>query len=186
MFLRKSVLVFVALFIAFGVVTQNVVFAEKESTLLDRKKQQKKPTQPQAQPVEGGACACLKPAIDAIQKAYSSLEEDEWPKAIGECKNTIATINNLAQSCTCEEINAYKSTADAFLKYAEGGNHLDGADEPDCPYALKTYSASISGLQGAKDKILDKNVKTSVKNILEYAQEEELFVKDECLDQKKP
>ena len=178
-FFRKSILVFLALFIVSCILTQNSVYAQKESKLMDKKNQKK-------QAVESGACTCLQPAIDAIQKAYSSLEEDEWPKAIGECKNTIATINNLSKSCTCEEVNAYKTAADAFLKYAEGGNHLDGADEPDCPYALKTYSASIAGLQSAQDKITDKGVKTSVKNILEYAQEEELFVKDECLDQKKP
>lgn len=166
MFLRKLVSVFSALFIVFGITAQLYSSAQNES--------------------KSTACTCLKPGIDAIQKAYASLEEDEWPKAITECKNAIAAINSLSKTCTCDEVNAYKSAADSFLKYAEGGNHLDGADEPDCPYALKTYSSSITGLQSALGKILDKDVKTSVKNILEYAQEEELFVKDECIDKKKP
>ena len=179
MFFRKSLSVFLALFIAFGVTTELYASTQnKESNLMDRKNQKKQTT-------EGNVCACLKPGTEAIQKAYASLEEDEWPKAITECKNTITVISSLSKTCTCNEVNAYKTAADSFLKYAEGGNHLDGADEPDCPYALKTYSSSISGLKDILEKITDKDVKTSVKNILEYAQEEELFVKDECVDQKK-
>ncbi len=178
MFERNIVSVIIALSLIFGMSSQS--FAQDKETKLMEKKNPKK------QAVEGGACACLKPGIDAIQKAYASLEEDEWPKAIGECKNTIASISALSKSCTCPEIAAYKAISDSFLKYAEGGNHLDSADDPDCPYALKTYSASIAGLKDSLEKITDKDVKTSVKNILEYAQEEELFVKDECADQKNP
>ena len=179
MFFRKSLSVFLTLLIAFGVTTELYVSAQnKESNLIERKNQKK-------QTAEGSDCTCLKPATEAIQKAYASLEEDEWPKAITECKNAIIAINNLSKTCTCSEVNAYKIAANSFLKYAEGGNHLDGADEPDCPYALKTYDSSISGLKDVLEKITDKDVKTSVKNTLEYAREEELFIKDECVDQKK-
>ncbi|OGI20454.1 MAG: hypothetical protein A3B68_02930 [Candidatus Melainabacteria bacterium RIFCSPHIGHO2_02_FULL_34_12] len=135
--------------------------------------------------VVDSACACLEPGNKAILKAYGSLEEDEWPKAIVESKNAIETINNLAKTCKCPEVDTYKKVADSFLKYAQGGNHLDGADEPNCPFALKVYGEAISGLTEAIPKITNKDVKDNVKNILEYAQEEQQFVKDECQEEKK-
>lgn len=125
-------------------------------------------------------CICLKPAVDAIQKAYTSLEEDEWPGAIKICKDTIEAIKTLSKTCKCPDVAVYQKTAEAFLKYAEGGNHLDGADEPDCAYALKLYDEAINSLKDSLPKITNAQVKENAKSIWEYAQEEQQFVKDEC------
>src|SRR3989338_5310466 len=73
----------------------------------------------------GGICDCLKGAIDSIQKAYVSLEEDEWPTAIKATKDAITSINTITKNCACPETIAYQKIAEAYLKYAEGENHLD-------------------------------------------------------------
>lgn len=126
------------------------------------------------------ACACLKPAADAVEKAYSSVEEDEWEKAIKACKDSVTAIKNLAKTCKCPELPEYQKTAEAFQKYAEGGSHLDGAEEPNCPFALKLYSETIKSLGEATTKISDEKVKEYVSNVKDYAEEEEEFVKSEC------
>ncbi len=128
-------------------------------------------------------CPCLKPAIEAVQKAYSSLEEDEWPGAIKICKDTIELIKILSKTCKCPEVASYQKITEAFLKYAEGGNHLDGADEPNCPFALKLYTDAIAFLKESTPKITNQEVKTNATNIQEYAEEELQFVKDECQSQ---
>jgi len=125
-------------------------------------------------------CACLKPGVDSIQKAYASLEEDEWPNAIKTCKDTIDAIKILSKTCKCPEVAVYQKVAEAYLKYAEGGNHLDGADEPNCTYALKLYDEAISSLKGALPKITNAQVKENANSIWEYAVEEQQFVQDEC------
>lgn len=130
------------------------------------------------------ACPCLKPGIDLIQKAYNSLEEDEWKDAENASKNAQTFIMTLAATCKCPEVASYQKIADAYLKYAQGGNHLDGADQPDCPYALKLYTDAISNLKDAIPNITNSEVKTSATNIQDYADEELQFVKDECEDVK--
>lgn len=131
-------------------------------------------------------CPCLKPGIDLIQKVYNSLEEDEWKDAENAAKNAQTFIKNLATTCKCPEVTSYQKIAEAYLKYAQGGNHLDGADQPNCPFALKLYSDAISNLKEAIPNITNAEVKTSATNIQDYADEELQFVKDECEDAKTP
>lgn len=126
------------------------------------------------------ACACLKPAIDAVEKAYGSVEEDEWEKAIKTCKDSVTSIKTLSKTCKCPELPEYQKTAEAFQKYAEGGSHLDGAEEPNCPFALKLYSETIKSLGESASKISDAKVKEYAGNVKDYAEEEEEFVKSEC------
>ena len=134
------------------------------------------------QPTEAksGLCACLKGAMDAIQKAYVSIEEDEWPTAIKSTKDAISTIGTVSKTCTCPETIAYQKVAEAYLKYAEGGNHLDGAEEPDCPYATKLYSDAITLLDAYIPKITNAAVKGNAEDIQSYVKEEKEFVDEEC------
>lgn len=127
-------------------------------------------------------CDCLGPAINSIQSAYTSLEENEWPVAINDTKKTIDLIMTLSMDCPCPELIAYQNVADAYLKYAEGGNHLDTADEPNCPYATKLYASAISILDQYIQKISDADVKTNAGNIKDYLEEEKDFIDDECGD----
>ena len=129
-------------------------------------------------------CACSKPAADALNKAYTALEEDEWTNAETTTKNAIASIKSLSQSCKCPELVNYQKIADAYLKYAQGGNHLDGADQPNCPYALKLYADAITLLKEAIPSLTNAEVKANATNIQDYADEELQFVKDECEDTK--
>lgn len=169
---RRYLLVLTAL-ISLAVFSKNLSIAQTDMAAAP---------QMSAPPVD---CTCLDPGNKAILKAYGSLEEDEWPKAITEVKVAVEAIENLSKTCKCPDVDVYKKVVDSFLKYAQGGNHLDGADEPDCPFALKVYADAISGLNETLPKITNKQVKDNVQNILEYAKEEEQFVKDECEDQKK-
>lgn len=130
------------------------------------------------------ACTCAKPAADALNKAYTALEEDEWANAETTTKNAITSIKTLSQSCKCPELASYQKIADAYLKYAQGGNHLDGADQPNCPYALKLYSDAISLLKESIPAVTNAEVKANATNIQDYADEELQFVKDECEDAK--
>ncbi len=129
---------------------------------------------------KSGVCDCLKGSIEAIQKAYVSLEEDEWPTAIKTTKDAIAVINTVSKNCTCPETLAYQKLAEAYLKYAEGGNHLDGAEEPDCPYATKLYSDAITLLETFIPKITNPSVKENAEDIKGYVKEEKEFVDEEC------
>jgi len=129
-------------------------------------------------------CVCAKPAIDALNKAYTALEEDEWTNAETTTKNAIASIKSISQSCKCPELVNYQKIADAYLKYAQGGNHLDGADQPNCPYALKLYADAIALLKEAMPGITNTEVKANATNIQDYAYEEFQFVEDECKDAK--
>ncbi len=143
----------------------------------------KKETQPSVTTqagAKGGICDCLKGAMDAIQKAYVSLEEDEWTTAIKATKDAISTINTVSKTCTCPETIAYQKVAEAYLKYAEGGNHLDGAEEPDCPYATKLYSDAITLLEAYIPKITNSAVKENAEDISGYVKEEKEFVDEEC------
>lgn len=126
------------------------------------------------------ACKCLEGVVVIVQKAYASLEEDEWPSAIKISTDALNTINTLAKTCKCPEISAYQNVAKAFLNYAKGGNLLDGQEEPDCKAALKLYDEAISWLKDALEKITNSEVKANAKSIKEYAEEELQFVKDEC------
>lgn len=148
--------------------TPAVTEAGKEGDLQARKAQ------------KASGCNCLQPASDAVQKAYVSIEEDEWVKAIKTCKDSISAIKTLSKTCKCPEVAEYQKIVEAFSKYAEGGNHLDGAEKPNCPYALKLYDDATAILKDSIEKVSEEKVKTNAKNILEYAKEEQQFVKDEC------
>lgn len=150
--------------------TGEVTKVEKESTLQERKGAKK----------TDGGCQCIKPAVEALERAYNSVEEDEWAKAIKTCKDSITAINTLAKTCKCPEVAQYQKVAEAFMKYAEGGNHLDGAEEPNCPYATKLYADTVGILKDTTDKIPNEKVKEYARSIKEYALEEQEFVNDEC------
>ncbi|MBI3590830.1 MAG: hypothetical protein HY094_05565 [Candidatus Melainabacteria bacterium] len=166
---------------------KDTVKAVEKEPNLQEKKVPKAPGATKAQEVmkapevpKAPECACAKPARDAVEKAYGSIEEDEWVKAIKACNDAGLTIKGITKTCTCPEVPIYQKVVEAFQKYAEGGNHLDGAEQPNCPYALKLYSDAIDVLSSSLDKIPDDKIKEKVKNVKEYAQEEQQFVKDEC------
>lgn len=125
-------------------------------------------------------CACHMPAVEAIQKSYVSLEEDEWPAAIKSCTNALTAITTLQKTCKCPEVNDYKNVAQAFLNYAKGGNHLDGEEDPNCELVTKLYTESIKLLEETLPKLKDEKLKENVQNIRDYSKEELEFVKDEC------
>ena len=172
---KNLLILLLALIISFSV--QNISFAE---TATPKKEITKTAVKEQIAPVKAGLCDCLKGAIDAIQKAYVSLEEDEWQAAIKITKDAINTINTVSKNCTCPETIAYQKIADAYLKYAEGGYHLDGTEAPNCPYATKLYSDAIASLETYIPKISNATVKGNAGDVKEYAIEEEQFVKEEC------
>ena len=129
---------------------------------------------------EVSKCNCSGPAVDAIQKAYVSLEEDEWPAAIKSCTNALAVVANLQKTCKCPEINDYKNITQGFLNYAKGGNFLDGQEDPNCDAVTKLYLEGIKLLDDTLPKIRDQKLKENVQNIRDYSKEELEFVKDEC------
>lgn len=148
-----------------------------QKAMADLKKKELAPAETQK---PSGVCSCLKPAIDSIRKAYAALEEDEWPDAIKICKDTIKLITELSKTCSCPQLPFYEKVATAYLKYAEGGDHLDSSEDPDCPYAVGLYSGAIALLKINLSEIKDTTVKQEGENILDYLKEEESFVKDEC------
>lgn len=141
------------------------------------------PKEAKAEPKKA-TCPCLEPGVEPIQKAYLSLEEDEWPAAIKVCTDTQKAINDLAKTCKCPEVAVYQNIAKGYLNYAKGGNILDGDDSPDCKVALKLYDEAIKLLSDSIPKITNLPVKTNTQNIRDYCKEELDFVKDEC--QKSP
>ncbi len=159
----------------------NASFAQTE-----KKEEAPKPDAMSAPADKAEGCPCLKPAVEQIQKVYNSLEEDEWTQAESSAKNAQSSIKTLSATCKCPEVSAYQKVADAYLKYAQGGNHLDGADEPNCPFALKLYADAISALKEAIPSITNVDVKNNASNILDYAEEEQQFVKDECDEKSQP
>lgn len=167
----------------------NVSFAQTQNTgimpatetvkpVQEVKKQESKPTSPAAK--DTSVCNCQKPVLDIIDKAYLSLEEDEWSSAIKVCTDAVNTVKNLAVTCTCLDAPLYKAVAQAFLNYAKGGDILDGEKEPDCTLANKLYTDAIKSLEESVPKIKDVKLKTNVESIRDYCKEELEFVKDEC------
>ena len=188
---KNLLIILLALLISFSV--KNVSFAEtapakkavtpSPAPAAVVKKQVTQTETPKEQAVEvkkSGLCDCLKGAIDSIQKAYLSIEEDEWPTAIKTTKDAISAINTVSKTCACPETVAYEKIAEAYLKYAEGGNHLDGAEEPDCPYATKLYSDAITLLETYVPKITNPAVKENSEDVKGYVKEEKEFVDEEC------
>ena len=109
-------IIFLALFINFSI--RNFSFAEtappKKDTTVKKQVVQSDTPKEQAVEVKSGICDCLKGAIDAIQKSYVSLEEDEWPAAIKTTKDAISTITTLSKTCACPETVAYEKIAGAY------------------------------------------------------------------------
>ncbi len=168
--LKNLLIVLLALLISFSV--KSFSFAETAPV--------KKEVSVKKQVTQSPLCDCLKVAIDSIQKAYVTIEEDEWPAAIKTIKATIATIDALSKTCACPEIKAYQEIAKAYLEYAEGSDRFDGADEPDCLYVKKRYSDAISLLNKYIPEITDPAVQENAKGVKEDAEEEERFVEEEC------
>lgn len=131
-------------------------------------------------------CNCIEPAVTAIQKAYTSLEEDEWPSAIKISTDALNLVSSLSKTCMCPEVNIYQNVAKAYLNYAKAGNLLDGQDEPDCVVAKKLYEDVISWLGNSIPQILNTEISANAKNIQEYAKEELQFVKEECEEKEPP
>ena len=131
-------------------------------------------------------CPCLDPIIIAIQKAYNSLEEDEWPTAIKISTDTLNTITSISKTCKCTEVTDYQNVAMAYLNYSKAGNLLDGEDEPDCKVAKKLYEDAIGWLETSISKITNSEVSGNARSIQEYAKEELQFVKDECQESQSP
>ncbi len=162
-------------------VKKNVV-PKSESSSTIKKQVIQNNTSEEGSAINSGLCACFKEAeaINVIQKSYVSLQEDEWPAAIKTTKDAINTINTLWKNCACPETIAYQKIAEAYLKYAEGGDHLDGAGEPNCPFATKLYSDAITLLDNYIPKISNPAVKENAEDIKGYVQEEKEFVDEEC------
>lgn len=174
----------------------NVSLAQTQNTKQQKPQEAKSQPTPQAQikkqepqstpqtQVQGKdtavVCNCQKPVLDIIDKAYVSLEEDEWPAAIKVCTDALTTVKNLSNTCTCLDTPLYKSIAQGFLNYARGGDILDGEKDPDCKAADKLYTDAIKLLEDAMPKIKDAKLKTNVESIRDYCKEELEFVKDEC------
>ncbi len=167
--IRVFLLVIVSIIFYLGNVSfaQEVAPVQKDAKLMEKK-------------AKKADCVCAKPAVDLIKKAYASVEEDEWKKAIAVCKGTITSINNLSKTCKCPEMAVYKKIAEAFLKYSLGGDHLDGADEPDCNLAKGLYGDSIKFLEEALPNTENEKIREYARAVLDYAKEEQAFVKDEC------
>lgn len=127
-----------------------------------------------------GKCACAEPAVEALGKAYISLEEDEWPDAIKVCSDALNKVKELEKGCACPELPAYKDVATAYISYAQGGNILDGEEDIDCAKATKLYEGAISLLKTVTPKIQNEKIKREVNSVQEYCEEENEFVKDEC------
>ena len=125
------------------------------------------------------ACACLEAGIALVQKAYISLEEDEWPVAIKNSSDALDSINKLSKTCKCPELPIYQNIAKAYLNYAKAGNLLDGEEEPNCKVAKKLYQDSINWLEKSITKVATE-VSSNAKSIKDYATEELQFVIDEC------
>ena len=177
---KNLLVVLLALFIGFSI--QNISSAQtappKKGTAV--KKQVTESDKPKEQPAKGSLCDCLKGAGDVLAGAFQKLEEDEWNTAIKATKDAINNINTIAKTCACPEIIAYQKIAEAYLKYAEGGNHLDGAEEPDCPYATKLYSDAITLLEKYIPQITNPAIKENAQDIKGYLKEEKEFVDEEC------
>lgn len=134
----------------------------------------------EAPKISEGKCACAESAVEALGKAYISLEEDEWPDAIKVCTDALTKVKELEKSCQCPELPAYKDIATAYISYAQGGNILDGENDIDCAKATKLYNDAISLLAAAIPKVQNEKVKHEATSINEYCEEENEFVKDEC------
>lgn len=132
------------------------------------------------EPAKEEACACDKPVIEALTKAYNSLEEDEWTDAIKICNESIKTIETLSGTCKCPVIETYKGVVKAYLNYAQGGQILDGEEDIDCPKAKSLYDEAIKSLIAAQTTVKNEAIKSQVENIKEYCEEEKAFVQDEC------
>ena len=127
-----------------------------------------------------GKCACAESTVEALGKAYISLEEDEWPDAIKVCTDALNKAKELEKSCTCPELPAYIDLATAYISYSQGGNILDGEEDIDCAKATKLYDGAIKLLTVAIPKVLNEKVKREATSVKEYCEEENEFVKDEC------
>lgn len=160
--------------------TQNTGIMPATETVKPVQEVKKQESQPPPPVKDTSACNCQKPVLDIIDKAYLSLEEDEWSNAIKVCTDAVNTVKNLAVTCTCLDVPLYKGIAQAFLNYAKGGDILDGEKEPDCTLANKLYTDAIKSLEESIPKIKDVKLKTNVESIRDYCKEELEFVKDEC------
>ena len=177
---KNLLVVLLALFICFSI--QNISSAQTAPPKKDPavKKQVIESDKPKEQPAKGGLCDCLKGAGDVLAGVFQKLEEEDWNTGIKAAKDAINTINTVAKTCACPEIIAYQKIAEAYLSYAEGGNHLDSAEEPDCPKATKLYSGAIGLFEKYVPQITNPAIRENAKDIEGYVKEEKEFVDEEC------
>lgn len=169
------------MFCRIALIVTIVFFASFISTLAQEKKEEVPQVDLKAKAqVKPTACACLEPGITLVQKAYTSLEEDEWPVAIKSSSDALNEINKISKTCKCPEVAIYQNIAKAYLNYAKAGDLLDGDDEPDCKIAKKLYQDAINWLDASITKVSSTDVSSNAKSIKEYANEELQFVMDEC------
>ena len=124
---------------------------------------------------------CLGLGDQILLDTYLAVEEEDWNSGIKTCEEGINAINDLSQRCgACPEPQEYIKVIGAFRKYAEGGIHLDGAEEPKCSFAIQLFTDTINDLESSLQTISSQQAKFKIKNIRDYAKEEKQFVSDEC------
>lgn len=161
-------------------VPKNVKEAAKEVTK-DTKEGAKEVIKDAKEAVKpSGPCDCAKPGIEAVQKSYDSLEEDDWTNAIKVCKDAQKNVEGLKKTCKCPELDSYGKVAVAYENYATATNELDNSEKIDCPKVIKLYEGAIKLLDEAVSKISDDTVKEQIGDIKEYSEEELEYAKDEC------
>lgn len=152
----------------------------KEQEAVQKEVEEKEEVSKKTLSREAGDCTCVEPIEKALSKAYISLEEDEWPKAIKVCTDAVNKVKELEKTCKCPVIPVYKDVANAYLSYAKGGEILDGEEEIDCIKAVKLYDDAIKLFEKSVPMILNEKLKQEASLIADYCSEEKEFVEDEC------
>ena len=130
------------------------------------------------------SCKCLETkdfsATGLLEKAYNSVQEDEWDKAIDVCKKVAGDLKDHEKKCKCQQLTDYQQIIQAFQKYAEGGRDLDNSDKPNCEKVLRLYNEAISTLKEAGGHLGIGKARKLAEEIQNYASEEKEFAEDEC------
>jgi len=112
----------------------------KDSATLMEKKAKGGKADSQVQP----GCGCLETkgfsASGLLEKAYNSVQEDEWDKAIDVCKKVQADLKEHEKKCKCQQLIDFQRIVKSFGDYAEAGRDLDNSDKPNCDKVLKLYT----------------------------------------------
>ena len=154
---------------------------EKSAVLMEKKAKDGK-----ADSQVPASCKCLETkdfsASGLLEKAYNSVQENEWDKAIDDCKKVAADLKNQEKKCLCggHQLTQYQKIVKSFQQYAEGGKDLDDSDKPNCEKVLKLYNDAISTIKDTIPQIGNLKVRKLAEEIQNYASEEKEFAEDEC------